>query len=75
MTIFSFYCPACGESGTINLDTYELAPGREIMICPFCRTRFTIEIEYKSHEGNAESEKIIRGTNKSPIRRDDQGGS
>ena len=46
MTIFSFYCPACGESSRTEPDTYELAPGTHSQQCPNCLERFVVEIEY-----------------------------
>ena len=46
MTTFSFYCPACGESMVLDLDTYELAPGREYLQCPNCEQWFAISHEY-----------------------------
>ena len=46
MTIFSFYCPACGASSNTAPDAYELAPGTEAWQCPNCRERFVVEIEY-----------------------------
>ena len=46
MTIFSFYCPACGESTECDFDTYELAPGQERLQCPNCEQWFVISHEY-----------------------------
>lgn len=46
MTIVSLYCPACGESIPQDWDTYELAPGAEMLQCPNCEQWFTVNHEF-----------------------------
>jgi len=51
MTVFSFYCPACGESTPCtDLDTYELAPGQEHLQCPNCGQWFVVKHEFEPTE-------------------------
>jgi len=46
MTVFSFYCPACGESSPQEWETYELAPDDERLQCPNCGQWFIVSHEY-----------------------------
>ena len=43
-----FCCPACGENSVLVLDIeFSLSPGSNEFICPICKTKFDVSIEFK----------------------------
>ena len=63
MTTLTFYCPACGQSSEMSTwDTYELAPGTELLTCPNCDQRFEVHIQYIPVDGSGHKLIDIKGS-------------